>query len=160
MESTLKTCRIYLDSCCICRPYDEQLQSRVQHETAAIMQIISHCRSGELQWVDSTVLRFEINEISDLNKRSVVNFLLNSMPQTVFVSFGKMEILRGKQLETLGFKDRDASHIACAESGKVDIFLTTDDRVIKKAKRVRSQLHVWIDNPDEWLQKRIVTGDN
>lgn len=160
MKATLKTFRIYLDSCCICRPYDEQTQSRVRCETAAIMQIISHCHNGELQWVDSAVLRFEINEISDLKKRSVVDSLLNSMPRVAFVSVDTTEILRGKQLEALGFKDRDASHIACAESGEADIFLTTDDGVIRKAKHMGSQLRVWVDNPDTWLQKFMVTGGN
>ena len=121
MKSTLKTYRIYLDTCCICRPYDKQTQSNVKCETAAIMQIISHCRNSELQWIDSKVLRYEINNISNQRKYFLVNALLNSIPQTVFVSVGKAEISRGKQLEVLGFKEYDALHIACAESGKVDV---------------------------------------
>ena len=160
MQAASKNYKVYLDSCCICRPYDDQKQNRIKCETAAIIQIISHCRNGELQWVDSAVLRFEINEISDLKKRSVVDSLLNSMPRVTFISVDTTEILRGKQLEALGFKDRDASHIACAESGKADVFLTTDDDVIGKAKRVRSQLHVRVENPDIWLQKHTVTGGN
>jgi predicted nucleic acid-binding protein len=124
------------------------------------MQIISHCRNGELQWVDSTVLRFEINEISDLKKRSVVNSLLNSMPRVTFVSVNTAEILRGKQFESLGFKERDASHLACAESGKADIFLTTDDRVIRRVRHLGSQLRVQVDNPNTWLQKHTIAGGN
>lgn len=160
MKTTLKTCRIYLDTCCVCRSHDEQAQSRVKCETDAIMQIISHCRDGELHWVDSAVLRFEINEISDLKKRSVINSFLNSIPRVALISVNTTEILRGKQLEALGFKYRDASHLACAESGKADFFLTTDDGVIGKAKHVSSQLRVRVDNPDSWLQKRIIIGGN
>ena len=160
MKATLKTCKIYLDSCCVCRPYDNQKQSRIKCETAAIMQIISHCRSGEWQWIDSKVLRSEINRISNPIKLSFVKALLNSMPQTVFVSVGKTETARGIQIEALGFKDYDALHIACAENGKADVFLTTDDDVIEKAKLVRSQLHVRVENPDAWLQKHTVTGGN
>lgn len=160
MKATLKTYKIYLDSCCVCRPYDNQKQSRIKCETAAVMQIISHCRSGEWQWVDSKVLRSEINRISNRIKLSVVKALLNSMPQTIFVSVGKTEITRGIQIEALGFKEYDALHIACAESGKADVFLTTDDDVIEKAKLVRSQLRVRVENPDTWLKKHTVTGDN
>ncbi len=82
------------------------------------------------------------------------------MPQAVFVTVSKTETARGRLLETLGFKDHDALHIACAESGKADVFLTTDDDVIGKAKRVQSQLHVRVENPDVWLQKHTVTGGN
>ena len=158
MQAASKNYKVYLDSCCICRPYDDQKQSRIKCETAAIMQIISDCRNGELQWIDSAVLRFEINDISDLEKRFLVNSLLNSMPCVTLVSVDTTEVLKGKQLEALGFKDRDALHLACAESGKADIFLTTDDRVIRRAKLVGSQLRVWVDNPDTWLGKQMVTG--
>ena len=60
---------------------------------------------------------------------------------------------RGKQLETLGFKELDALHIACAESGLADIFLTTDDRLLRSAKRYNVQHHVRVENPYVWFQE-------
>ena len=160
MKLTLKTCRIYFDTCCICRPYDDQIQSRIKCETAAIMQIISYFSNGEWQSITSKVLQIEINQISDLRKRSFVNALLTSIPQVTFVSISATEVSRGKQLEALGFKEYDALHLACAESGKADVFLTTDDAVIRRAKRVRLQLRVRVKKPDTWLQKYIVVGGN
>ena len=156
----MKTYKIYLDSCCISRPYDNQIQNRIKSETAAIMQIISRFWSGEWQAITSKVLQFEINQISDLTKRSFVKALLTSIPQTIFVAAGVSETFRGKQLEALGFKEYDALHIACAESGEADVFLTTDDAVIRRAKRLRSQLHIQVENPDAWLQKHTSTGDS
>ena len=149
----MKTCKIYLDSCCVSRPYDDQTQNRINSETAAIMQIISRFWNGEWQSISSTVLLFEINRISDLTKHSFVKALFTSIPQTIFVSVGVSETFRGKQLEALGFKEYDALHIACAETGKADVFLTTDDAVIRRAKRLGSQLHVRVKNPDTWLQE-------
>ena len=96
--------------------------------------------------------------ISYLTKRSFVKALFASIPQTIFVSVGVSEIFRGKQLEALGFKEYDALHIACAETAKADVFLTTDDAVIRRAKRLRSQLRVRVENPDTWLQ--APTSDN
>lgn len=61
----MKTYKIYLDSCCISRPYDNQTQSRIKSETAAIMQIISRFWSGEWLAITSKVLQFEINQISE-----------------------------------------------------------------------------------------------
>ena len=69
------------------------------------------------------------------------------------VSIGASEILRGNQLGTLSFKEEDALHLACAERGSVDVFLTTDDKLIGKAKRYSSQLHVHVENPYTWLQE-------
>ena len=158
MKSTLKIYKIYLDSCCVSRPYDNQTQNRIKSETAAIMQIITRFWHGEWQSITSKVLQFEINQISDLTKRSFVKALFASIPQTIFVSVGVSEIFRGKQLEALGFKEYDALHIACAETAKADVFLTTDDAVIRRAKRLRSQLRVRVENPDTWLQ--APTSDN
>lgn len=147
------TYKIYLDSCCVSRPYDNQTQDRIRSETAAIMQIISRFWNGEWQAITSKVLQFEINRISDLTKRSFVKALLNSIPQTIFVTIGGSETFRGEQLEALGFKEYDALHIACAESGEADVFLTTDDAVIRRAKRLTSQLRVRVENPGTWLQE-------
>jgi hypothetical protein len=47
-----------------------------------------------------------------------------------------------------------------AESGEADVFLTADDAVIRRAKRLQSQLHVRVENPHTWLQEHIGTGDN
>ena len=33
----MKACKIYLDSCCVSRPYDDQTQNRINSETAAVM---------------------------------------------------------------------------------------------------------------------------
>ena len=156
----MKTRKIYLDSCCISRPYDNQTQNRIKSETAAIMQIISRFWSREWQAITSKALQFEINQISDLTKRSFVKALLTSIPETIFIDVGMSETFRGKQLETLGFKEYDALHIACAESGEADVFLTTDDAVIRRAKRLQSQLHVRVENPHIWLQEYIGTGGN
>ena len=41
---------------------------------------------------------------------------------------------------------------ANAESGNADVFLTTDDRLLRRAKRLSSKLHVQVENPYEWLQ--------
>lgn len=76
---------------------------------------------------------------------------LTQVHQTI--PLGISEISRGKQLEVLGFKELDALHLACAESGSVDIFLTTDDRLLRGAKRNNSFLRVRVENPYVWFQE-------
>jgi hypothetical protein len=62
-------------------------------------------------------------------------------------------ITRIRELETLGFKPFDAAHLAIAEYGQADIFLTTDDRLIGRANRFAKQLQVHVINPLNWIQE-------
>ncbi len=71
--------------------------------------------------------------------------------QDVTIKIG--EISRGKYLESISFKENDALHLACAESGSADVLLTTDNGLLNKAKSVQTQLDIEVDNPLGWLQK-------
>lgn len=57
---------------------------------------------------------------------------------------------RASRLEALGFKRLDAMHLACPEFGSADLFLTTDDRLLRRANRHASQLRVAVRNPATW----------
>ena len=113
--------------------------------------MLSNFRTKRWHWISSSILQFEINQNPDLDQRVSLTTLLQLRHQIVFVS-GE-EILRGEELEGLGFKELDALHIACAESGNADILLTTDDRMLRRAKRYRAQLRVRVENPYTWLQE-------
>lgn len=60
---------------------------------------------------------------------------------------------RGEVLEATGFKSYDALHIACAEEAGAEALLTTDDRMLRLARRVQGSLRVRVANPVEWLQE-------
>lgn len=155
MRIALKRQRIYLDTCCLSRPFDAQIQARVRRETEALTQIIAAVEAGHLQWIASAVLVDEVNQNPNVIQRAQTKARLNLAHQ--IVSVGESEIQRGVQLELLGFKRKDAQHLACAESGGADIFLTTDAQVLKIAKRYHAQLRVRVENPETWLQE--VTGN-
>jgi predicted nucleic acid-binding protein len=55
-----------------------------------------------------------------------------------------LPLLRTSQL---GFKFYDALHLAFAEAGGADIFLTTDDRLLRKAQQYRDSINVMVENP-------------
>ena len=143
--------KIYLDTCCLNRLSDRQIQERIRQETEAVNMMLSNFRTKRWHWISSSILQFEINQNPDLDQRVSLTTLLQLGHQTIFV--GGEEILRGEELEGLGFKELDALHIACAESGNVDILLTTDDRMLRRAKRYHAQLRVRVENPYIWLQE-------
>jgi predicted nucleic acid-binding protein len=142
---------IYLDACCLNRPFDDQTQDRIRLETEAILLIMNHLYRKEFMWIGSEILNFELDQISDLGHRNRVKLLLMYIHE--YIKIEQTEIDRAKYLESLGFGSFDALHIACAESGKVDIFLTTDDKLLRKAKRFSGKLYVKVINPLMWLKE-------
>jgi len=64
-------------------------------------------------------------------------------------------MIRAQELEKLGFHTIDALHLACAERGGADVFLTTDDRLLRLAVRVSEHLRIQVANPLAWLAKVV-----
>jgi predicted nucleic acid-binding protein len=139
---------IYLDVCCLNRPFDDQTQPRIKLETQAILEIISFCQSQQWELVNSTVLESEISQINNQTKKEQVEQYLLLAKQRILVT---SEIIKkAQELTSLGIKNFDALHLACAENN-ADIFLTTDDRLLNKAVSYQDKINVTVPNPITWL---------
>ena len=68
------------------------------------------------------------------------------------------EITRAKALTNRGFSSMDALHLACAESCGANVFLTTDDKLVRSASRLAEQLNVVVENPLHWLVRQQESG--
>jgi hypothetical protein len=146
---------MYLDACCLNRPFDDQIQSRIYVETQAIMTILSQCQcqSGTWKLINSSALISELNQTPDLEKlQNVKKLLLIAKIKVINSAFIEN---RTAELEKLGFSSYDANHIASAERSQADIFLTTDDRLFKKYQRNSQLINVKINNPVQWLAEVI-----
>ena len=143
--------RIYLDVCCLNRPFDDQEQDRVRLEAEAVLLILKHCEIGEWRWVSSAVVHHEVDAIPDQDRRNRITTILRKASERVPLSNAAVE--RGEELKGFGIKTYDALHVACAEQAHVDILLTTDDRLFRAATRHTQQLHVRVENPLTWLQE-------
>lgn len=144
--------KIYLDVCCLNRPFDDQTQDRIHLEAEAVLLILAHIKAGEWQWVGSQVLYFEIEQTPDPERRNRVELLAIHSHHSVLIEQRVAD--RAQHLETLGFHPFDALHLACAESGGVDAFLTTDDRLLRLVSRLSEHLRVRVENPLTWLKER------
>ena len=151
MQSNVQFWKIYLDTCCLSRLFDPPTQARVRQEAEAIRQTLTYIREGDWNWISSDVLTDEVDQTPDLRKCFQMKALLTHVHKTIYTQTSEKS--RGEKLELIGFKRRDALHIACAESDKVDVFLTTDDRLLRRAKRYHAQLHIRVENPATWLQE-------
>jgi hypothetical protein len=60
--------KVYLDVCCLCRPFDDQQNKKIRLETEAIMAILDRCtRDWEL--IGSVVIDDEVSLILDVKRR-------------------------------------------------------------------------------------------
>jgi len=141
---------IYLDVCCLNRPFDDQTQTRIRLESEAILEIISYCKLGQFELVNSTILELEISKIyNSLKKEKLEQYLLLATHKILVT---EKIIQKAKKFTLLGIKNFDALHLACAENN-VDIFLTTDDRLLNKCIYYNQQINVQVSNPISWLIK-------
>ncbi len=145
--------RIYLDACCLNRPFDDQRQARVHLETEAIEAILSYIENGIWRGVGSNLLKLEIMLNHDAERRHMVFGLYQLMRECVTVC--PDDYVRANELMAMGMKAADALHIACAERARVDVFLTTDDRLLKSVSRHSCELTVRVSNPIHWLEEQL-----
>jgi predicted nucleic acid-binding protein len=136
---------IYLDVCCLNRPFDDQSQERIRLESEAVLLALAQVQDSVLYWFSSEIVTLEIMQTSDVKKRERLTLLSNFANHKI--AYGRSEENRAKEIETLGFHSFDAMHLACSESAKVDFFLTTDDRLLRKAKHLKKQLKINVVNP-------------
>ena len=143
--------KVYLDACCLNRPFDDQSQPRVRLETEAVSLILGKLHKHEWDWVGSEILLYEIKQNTDLERRQRVLSLAVLAHQTVETN--KKVLDRAEELEEMGFNSYDAIHLASAENAQVDVFLTTDDQIQKVATRNQKVLSFIVENPVKWLEE-------
>jgi predicted nucleic acid-binding protein len=149
--------RLYLDVCCLNRPFDDQRQDRIRLEAEAVLLILKHCETDEWQWISSAVVEEEVDNTPDRERRHRVRSMLRGAQLRVALTDAQIE--RARQIKAIGFRTYDAFHLACAEQAGVDVFLTTDDRVIRTATRHAEKLKVRVVNPLDWLLEVIQQWD-
>ena len=145
--------KIYLDCCVLNRPFDDQSQERIRLETEAIILLLARLERKEWVWLGSQALEIEIDKAPDGEQPSRLRRVNEFVSSTIEI--GKQELERARELQNLGFVGFDAVHLACAESGKADVFLSTDDRLLKLAKKLAKKIRVTVENPLDWMKEMI-----
>ena len=140
--------RIYMDCCCFSRPYDDLTDALVRLESEAVMTIIDYREQHDLVIYGSDVLEEEINRITDKAKLEKVLMLYSSSISST-IELCDSIITRASDLLPHGLRPFDALHLASAEYEKVDVFLSTDKRLLNAANR--TELIVKAYNPAVWL---------
>ncbi len=124
--------RLYLDSCCLQRPFDDQTHPRIRVETEAVFVVLAAIEAGEQSLLNSEALEYEIGHIPDETRRTEVLALLTLATERLRIT-EEVEAL-ALMFEQQGVRPMDAIHLALASTAQADFFCTCDDRLFHKAQ--------------------------
>lgn len=132
--------RIYLDLCCFNRPYDDQTQARIRLETEAKILLQQKIKDAECELVWSAALDFECSKNPfDERRHAILQWrklaICNVMSDTEVAD-------KAEELVHQGLGVYDAFHAASALAGKADLFVTTDDRLLKRLRKIEQTFAV------------------
>jgi len=134
---------VYIDSSSWNRLYDDHAQDRIRKEARAVEDIISLIRDDQIRLIFSQALQEEMSRHPDI-AYGAMHLAKEFISRTPEIDH------RGVQLHNKGMGLYDALHVASAEAGGADVLLTSDDRMIRKARSLG--VHVRLENPVEWLK--------
>ena len=140
---------LYLDLNCLNRPFDDQSQDLIAQETAAVFAILQRIIDGVDQLVWSAILTFENTQHPLVDRRTEIAQWAHHAVVNVAVT--QQVATRARALTAAGFRPLDAAHLACAEAAACNRFLTCDDQVIRRTRRVQVGLRV--QNPMDYVQE-------
>lgn len=136
--------RIYLDLCCLNRPFDDQTQPRVNLEAQAVVLILESVERAAHQLCGSTALAVENNCNPNAHRRRKIEELLTRA--AVWIPHRGAMDTRVLELKRLGFREFDAYHVASAEVGQCDRLVTSDDQFLKVARRNAGRIAVTVSD--------------
>jgi predicted nucleic acid-binding protein len=137
--------KLYLDNCCLNRPYDDQTQEKIHLESEAILAIVKKLNQENFEIFGSSALDFEIEQIKNEEKRVKVKYFYE---QTINARMEYKESIfqRAKELsEQSAIRTLDRFHLAFAENIGADVLLTTDMKFERACLKL--DLNIKVMNP-------------
>ena len=141
--------RLYFDNNVYNRPFDDRRILRNRHEARAVQELLGRIETGEVELVSSFIVEAEHYRLALSARKKEIRALMNLArgyvaPQTAIFE-------RARDLEKAGLAPNDALHFAAAERAGADYFVTCDDKLLRKARRIQSLTKVVL--PPELLEE-------
>jgi predicted nucleic acid-binding protein len=124
--------RIYLDTCCLQRPLDDQTQPRIRVENEAVFAVLASVQQGTISLLTSEALEFEISRTPDEQRRREATAMLTLARERLMLSDTTERL--ADSFAQAGLSAIDALHVALASTAGADYFVTTDDKLLRRAK--------------------------
>ncbi|WP_461247343.1 PIN domain-containing protein [Treponema sp. R6D11] len=122
--------RLYLDNCCLNRPYDDQTNLNIRLEAEAKLFIQNEIleKNYELAW--SFMMDYEVSANPFYDRQ--LAFMRWKNIAVLDIDPTERILIRGREIMQKNIKQKDALHIACAIKAECDYFLTTNRKVLNK----------------------------
>jgi predicted nucleic acid-binding protein len=146
--------KIYLDVCCYSRPFDDLVIDRIRIEAEAVSIILERCEKGIYELISSEIVSYEISQILNRDKQDAVTRLSKTAKKIIRVNNQIRK--RAQEFESQKIKPYDALHLASADKAMVNIFLTTDDRIINKRDKLKINFRIL--NPTSFIYEELFNG--
>jgi len=145
--------RIYLDVCCLNRPFDDQSQDRIRLESEAVKLVLDLVGKGRHTWVSSEAVEYEVSRHPSEARRERLTMLLEQAGERLLLDdkAAALALAFGEQ----GVGAMDAWHLALAERWNCEVLLTTDDRLLRRARALHPPLALRVLNPVEWIAEAV-----
>jgi len=120
-------------------------------EADAVLAILLRCRNGTWTLQTSDVINREVlRQTDDLRREKVKSFLSTTAAELKTTA---ATVAKAEAFQKNGINVFDSYHLAIADENGCDVFLTTDDRFLKKAKK--QKINIKAANPAIWLLEVI-----
>ena len=140
--------KIYLDNCCYNRVLDDRSYFQIYYERNSVLLILELIEKLEIELIGSEMLVKEINDTSNLYKKSVLKLLYSLCKEEIKVNSDILD--RAEEIRRdSNIKYKDSIHLACAEEANVDALLTTDRKFLNNCRRIETFVKVM--DPSQWL---------
>ena len=145
--------KLYLDNCCYNRPFDDLTNRKNYIESQSIIVILDLYKNGKLDIYKSKILDYEISQMKNITKKNKVLDVYGSL-QSNYIDTTNEIIDKAKELKKYNIKEKDALHIAYAEYGDLDYFITVDKILINATSKIKD-LRIKVINPTEFIMEVI-----
>ena len=98
------------------------------------LSIISRCDKGEWILLASGIIDFELLQIRNMDRLEQVQSLYSVADERVKLTIQAEK--RAAFFQNNGLKPFDSLHLALAETTGANVFLTTDDRLLRAVKQM------------------------
>jgi predicted nucleic acid-binding protein len=126
--------KLYIDVCCLCRPFDDQRYLRIKLETNALFLILEKIKQSYYQFLYSKVHLLEINAIDNRVEKNELLTLLEKIGVQINPESTVKIKERAEYLCKKGLGIADAAHLSFAESS-AHYVISCDDLYLKKSNK-------------------------
>ncbi len=137
--------KVYLDNSALNRPFDDQTFPKIRLETEATFLIFKFIEQKHFKTINSSVIEYENSRNPFPGRKDWINSYLKEAGGYQKMNARIQE--NAKKINAMGIDPLDALHLATAEIAKADIFVTCDEKILK---RYKGQLKTY--NPVDFVQ--------